>query len=146
MAGALFRTDSVREHERETLAEAGELIDFLELTELADEYARKLSGGQRKLLALGRVLMSEPELILLDEPFAGVNPTLERKLVERIVELNDDGMTFLIVEHEIETLVEVCDRLIVLHNGRVLTQGPPSAVISDDEVIDAYLGDSLQPT
>jgi ABC-type branched-subunit amino acid transport system ATPase component len=146
VAGALVRTEAVRERERETLAEVADLVDFLELAELSDEYASKLSGGQRKLLALGRVLMSDPELILLDEPFAGVNPTLERKLVERIVDLNEDGMTFLIVEHEIETLVEVCDRLIVLHNGRVLTQGPPEAVVSDDEVIDAYLGDTLQPT
>jgi len=144
--GALIRTEAVREHERETLAEVAELVDFLELAELADEYASKLSGGQRKLLALGRVLMSDPELILLDEPFAGVNPTLERKLVERIVDLNEEGMTFLIVEHEIETLVEVCDRLVVLHNGHVLTEGEPEAVISDDEVIDAYLGDTLQPT
>jgi branched-chain amino acid transport system ATP-binding protein len=146
VGGALIRTEAVRQHERETLAEVADLVDFLELAELADEYASKLSGGQRKLLALGRVLMSDPELILLDEPFAGVNPTLERKLVERIDELNEEGMTFLIVEHEIETLVEVCDRLIVLHNGRVLTEGPPEAVVSDDEVIDAYLGDTLQPT
>jgi len=145
VGGALIRTEAVRQHEHETLAEVADLVDFLELAELADEYASKLSGGQRKLLALGRVLMSDPELILLDEPFAGVNPTLERKLVERIDELNEEGMTFLIVEHEIETLVEVCDRLIVLHNGRVLTEGPPEAVVSDDEVIDAYLGDTLQP-
>jgi branched-chain amino acid transport system ATP-binding protein len=146
VAGALVRTDAVRERERETLASVAELAEFLELAELSDEYARKLSGGQRKLLALGRVLMSDPAFILLDEPFAGVNPTLERKLVDRIVDLNDEGMTFLIVEHEIETLVEVCDRLIVLHNGRVLTEGPPEVVVSDDEVIDAYLGDTLQPT
>ncbi|WP_276258869.1 ABC transporter ATP-binding protein [Haloglomus litoreum] len=146
VSGALVRTQAVRERERETLERVAELVDFLELSELADEYASKLSGGQRKLLALGRVLMSDPELILLDEPFAGVNPTLERKLVERIVELNEDGMTFLIVEHEIETLVEVCDRLVVLHNGRVLTEGEPEAVVSDDEVIDAYLGDTLQST
>jgi branched-chain amino acid transport system ATP-binding protein len=146
VAGALVRTDGVRERERETLSQVADLVEFLELTDLADEYANKLSGGQRKLLALGRVLMSHPELILLDEPFAGVNPTLERKLVDRIVDLNEDGMTFLIVEHEIETLVEVCDRLIVLHNGRVLTEGKPETVVSDDEVIDAYLGDTLQST
>jgi branched-chain amino acid transport system ATP-binding protein len=89
--------------------------------------------------------MTEPELLLLDEPFAGVNPTLEREIVERIVELNEQGMTLFIVEHELENLVEAVDRLIVLHNGKLLAEGTPDAVLSDDRVVDAYLGESMTP-
>lgn len=143
MAGSLLRTSEVLEREQEVIEQADELIEFLGLSHLKEEYAGNLSAGQRKLLGLGRVLMSEPDMILLDEPFAGVNPTLERSIMARVEELNEEGITFLIVEHEIETLVEICDRLIVLHNGRTLLDGDPESVVQDDTVIDAYLGGAL---
>ncbi|WP_458206850.1 ABC transporter ATP-binding protein [Haladaptatus sp. NG-SE-30] len=137
---ALVRTDAAVERERAVRARATELIDFFDLGPLTDEYAGNLSGGQRKLLEFARALMLDPTLLLLDEPFAGVNPTLTRKLTSFVEQMNDEGLTFLIVEHEIETLADLVDRLIVLNQGRVLADDTPEAVLRDERVIDAYLG------
>jgi len=137
---ALFRTESMQAAERSVRTRADELLATFELDHLADEYSGNLSGGQRKLLELARTLMLDPEVLMLDEPFAGVNPTLTDEIADRIRELNENGMTVVIIEHELETLTELVDRLIVLQQGRVLVDGQPEAVLSDDRVIEAYLG------
>ena len=131
---------TVVEQETELRERAWEMLDFLEIDHLAEEYAGTLSGGQRKLLELARVLMTDPEMILLDEPLAGVNPTLEEKLLARLHDLREDGYTFLFVEHDMDVIMNHCDPLIVLHQGSVLTTGPPEAVKNDDRVLEAYLG------
>jgi len=141
---ALARTDAALAREAEVDERAAELLDFFELDGLADEYAGTLSGGQRKLLEVARALMLDPEVLLLDEPFAGVNPTLTASITRYIEELNDDGVTVLIIEHEIATLAELVDRLIVLDRGTVLTDGDPRAVLDDDRVIDTYLGERVE--
>ncbi|OYR87598.1 ABC transporter ATP-binding protein [Halorubrum sp. E3] len=137
---ALFRTDQMQAREESVRTRADELLETFELDHLADEYSGNLSGGQRKLLELARTLMLDPHMLMLDEPFAGVNPTLTDEIAERIRELNDDGMTVVIIEHELETLTQLVDRLIVLQQGQVLVDGQPEAVLSDDRVIEAYLG------
>ena len=137
---ALLRTDSMQTTEESVRTRADELLETFELDHLADEYSGNLSGGQRKLLELARTLMLDPHMLMLDEPFAGVNPTLTDEIAKRIRELNDDGMTVVIIEHELETLTQLVDRLIVLQQGQVLVDGQPEAVLSDDRVIEAYLG------
>jgi branched-chain amino acid transport system ATP-binding protein len=137
---ALLRTDSMQATERSVRTRADELLETFELDHLADEYSGNLSGGQRKLLELARTLMLEPDVLMLDEPFAGVNPTLTDEIAEHIRELNENGMTVVIIEHELETLTELVDRLVVLQQGRVLVDGEPEDVLSDERVIEAYLG------
>jgi len=138
---ALLRTSGMEDEERAVRERADELIEAFELGHLKDEYSGALSGGQRKLLELARVLMLDPDLLLLDEPFAGVNPTLTNEIAERIVELNEEGMTVVIIEHELETLTEMVDRLVVLEQGGLLVEGEPSTVLNDPRVIEAYLGE-----
>lgn len=136
----LFRPGRVRAQERANRGKAVEILDFLNLTRLADEPARNLSGGQLKLLELGRTLMSDPRLILLDEPGAGVNPTLLGQIVERIAELNGRGITFLIIEHNMDLVMNLCRPIVVMAGGRLLMQGEPEEVRRDPRVLDAYLG------
>ena len=137
---ALLRSGAMQEHEAKVRERADELIEAFELDHLADEYSSNLSGGQRKLLELARALMLDPDILMLDEPFAGVNPTLTGEIADRIADLNDRGMTVVIIEHEIETLSELVDRLVVLQQGRLLVEGDPEAVLADERVIEAYLG------
>lgn len=132
--------DTWRQREEELAMRTRELLAFVGLAHLADEYAGSLSGGQRKLLELARVLMMEPQLILLDEPMAGVNPNLARTLVERVQALNRQGTTFLIIEHDIETVMRICDKVIVMHYGSRLAEGDPATVRRDPRVLEAYLG------
>jgi branched-chain amino acid transport system ATP-binding protein len=134
----------VIDQETELRERAWEMLEFLELDHLAREYAGTLSGGQRKLLELARVLMTDPEMILLDEPLAGVNPTLEEKLLARLHDLQDDGYTFLFVEHDMDVIMNHCDPLIVMHQGDVLTTGPPEQVKNDERVLEAYLGGEVE--
>lgn len=141
---ALVRGDSMQASEEAVRARADELIELFELDHLADDYSGTLSGGQRKLLELARTLMLDPDILLLDEPFAGVNPTLTREIADHIRDLNADGMTVVIIEHELETLTELVDRLVVLQQGSLLVEGEPDAVLSDDRVIEAYLGGDLE--
>jgi len=138
--GALFRPGTIREEEGDIQATVDETLEFLKLDHLADEYASGLSGGQRKLLELGRVLMMDPQIILLDEPVAGVNPSLTDELLARLEELNDRGRTILFIEHDMDVVMEHCDRVVVMHDGRTLAVGPPEIVQQDERVVEAYLG------
>ncbi len=126
--------------ERATFESAMRLLDFMGLAQHAASPARILSGGQRKLLELARVLMAAPTVILLDEPAAGVNPSLLALLVERIETLNRQGLTFLIVEHNMDVVARLCRRVIVMAGGRLLCEGTPAEVTRDQRLIDAYLG------
>ncbi|OYR78659.1 ABC transporter ATP-binding protein [Halorubrum sp. E3] len=131
---------SVREQETEQLERVWEVLDFFEIDHLAQEYAGNLSGGQRKLLEMARALLTDPDVLLLDEPFAGVNPTLEKRLLEHIHELRERGYTFLIVEHDMDLIMNNCERVIVMHQGRILKDGTPTEIKESEEVIEAYLG------
>lgn len=134
---------SVIEQETELRNRAWETLEFFELDHLAGEYAGNLSGGQRKLLEMARALMCDPEMILLDEPLAGVNPSLERKLIQRIHDLRDAGYTFLLVEHDMDVIMNNCDPIIVMHQGTVLTIGSTEEIRNDERVIEAYLGEDI---
>jgi ABC-type branched-subunit amino acid transport system ATPase component len=135
---------AVRSQERHLVERAWEMLDFFDIDHVAYDYAGTLSGGQRKLLELARALMAEPEMLLLDEPFAGVNPTLEERLLDRLHELCDRGYTFLLVEHDIDLIMENCERVIVMHQGSRLAEGAPAAIQDDERVIDAYLGEAIE--
>jgi len=132
--------DDVQRQETEQLERVWEVLDFFEIDHLAEEYAGNLSGGQRKLLEMARALLTDPEMLLLDEPFAGVNPSLEKRLLEHIHELREEGYTFLIVEHDMDLIMNNCERVIVMHQGRVLKDGTPAEVKESEDVIEAYLG------
>ncbi|MFB6122859.1 MAG: ABC transporter ATP-binding protein [Haloferacaceae archaeon] len=138
--GSLFRPGTVAAEEAEIGDRVQETLEFLDLDHVADDYARGLSGGQRKLLELGRVLMLDPELVMLDEPAAGVNPALTDRLLERLHELNDEGRTLLLIEHDIDLIMNNCDHVVVMHNGSKLASGPPSLIQEDERVVEAYLG------
>jgi ABC-type branched-subunit amino acid transport system ATPase component len=137
---ALARPGTVRTEEAAIQERVDETLEFLELDHLAEEYASGLSGGQRKLLELGRVLMMDPEIILLDEPVAGVNPALTDELLDRLHELNDSGRTILFIEHDMDVVMSHCEKVVVLHNGETLAVGPPDIVQEDERVVEAYLG------
>jgi len=130
----------VREAERDIVEDAWETLEFFQIDHLAHENAGSLSGGQRKLLEMARVLSTDPEMVLLDEPLAGVNPTLEEKLLDRIDELRRDGLTFLLVEHDMDIIMRHCEHIIVMHQGQVLAEGDAETIQSDERVLEAYLG------
>jgi ABC-type branched-subunit amino acid transport system ATPase component len=137
----IFRPAASRSREREVREAAMELLEVFNLTKLADHYAGTLSGGQRKLLELARALMTKPRFLLLDEPMAGINPTLGRRLLDHMQRLRkEDGVTFLFIEHDMEVVMNHSDRVIVMAEGRVIADGEPHEVRSDKAVIDAYLG------
>ena len=123
-----------------TRRRAMELLEFTGIAKLAADRAETLSYGQRKLLELSYVLIAEPEIILLDEPAGGVNPTLIGTISDRIRELNRQGTTFLIVEHNMEFVMGLCDQVTVLDNGNPVVTGPPDVIRNDHRVLDAYLG------
>ena len=129
-----------RAREDEITVKAMELLARFKLDDKADDYAASLSGGQRKLLEMARALMSEPELVMLDEPMAGVNPALTQSLLHHILDLKTQGMTVLFVEHDMHMVNEIADWVVVMAEGRIVAEGPPSTVMTDPAVIDAYLG------
>jgi branched-chain amino acid transport system ATP-binding protein len=135
LRGVLRRSGSIAEKRR-----AMELLEFVGIARLAHEPAANLSYGQRKLLELASLLVADPAVLLLDEPTGGVNPTLIKHLAERIGELNGTGKTFLIVEHNMEFVMSLCDQVTVLSQGTALVTGPPEAVRANPAVLDAYLG------
>ena len=136
-----LRPRAVAQQERAVHAAARHWLDFVGLSALAAEPARVLSGGQRKLLELARVMVAEPKLVLLDEPGAGVNPALLDQIVDRVAELNRQGVTFLVIEHNMDLVATLCNPVMVIAQGRMLAQGPADAVLRDERVVQAYLGD-----
>lgn len=136
-----LRPASVRKQEKVFEERAMEVLEFVELMDLKDEYAGSLSGGQKKLLELARSMMAEPRMVLLDEPGAGVNPTLMGKLTDNIRSLRDEkGITFLLIEHDMDLVMNLCDPVIVMSEGRKLAEGPPETIKRDERVLEAYLG------
>ncbi len=139
-----FRWGQVRKNEEEVETKAYETLEFLELTHVAHQRAGNLSGGQKKLLELGRTMMTDAKLVLLDEPAAGVNRTLLRKLEEKIQILNKErGYTFILIEHDMEMIEKLCDPVICMAEGTVLIQGDFQTVRSDARVLEAYLGETV---
>lgn len=130
----------VAKEESDARDKALALLDLVALHRLADEPARILSGGQRKLLELARVMMADPKVILLDEPAAGVNPALLEVLIARIQEINAAGVTFLLIEHNIDMVSRLCNRIVVMAQGGLLFEGRPDEVAREPRVIEAYLG------
>ena len=126
--------------EERNLADAERLLAEFEIDHLATQPATDISGGQTKLVELARAMLAEPEILLLDEPAAGVNPTLRTELAAQIRRLNEAGTTCLLIEHDMEFVMELADPVVVLDQGSVLTQGSPEAVRADDRVVEAYLG------
>jgi neutral amino acid transport system ATP-binding protein len=139
-AGGWLRNPFARAGGPATRRRAMELLEFTGIAKLAGDRAETLSYGQRKLLELSYVLIADPEIILLDEPAGGVNPTLIGTIADRIRELNRQGTTFLIVEHNMEFVMSLCDRMTVLDYGNAVVSGPPDVIRNDRRVLDAYLG------
>jgi len=135
-----FRPGAVREQERGIEDKALGMLRFLNLYELRDEYAGNLSGGQKKLLEIGRMLMLEPKLILMDEPLAGVNPSLGGEINEHVRRLKQRGLTILIIEHNVRNVMGISDVVYVMNEGKIIAQGTPESIRKDEKVIEAYLG------
>ncbi|MBD2461655.1 ABC transporter ATP-binding protein [Oscillatoria sp. FACHB-1407] len=135
-----LRPKQVMHEERHQRQRASEILDSVGLSHMAQEYAGALSGGQRKLLELARALMVRPKLILLDEPAAGVNPTLINQICDHVRTWNQEGISFLIIEHNMDVIMSLCDRVWVLAEGRNLASGTPTEIQSNAQVLEAYLG------
>ncbi|WP_210106560.1 ABC transporter ATP-binding protein [Neorhizobium galegae] len=131
---------AVRAEEKALIEKARGLLDFVTLSHLEHQPARVLSGGQRKLLELARVLMADPDVILLDEPAAGVNPALLEVIIERVIALNKQGKSILLIEHNMDMVSRLCTRVVAMALGRLLAEGTPAHVASNPAVIEAYLG------
>jgi branched-chain amino acid transport system ATP-binding protein len=134
------RFGKVAAEERAAIDKARGILEFVKLQHLMHEPARVLSGGQRKLLELARVLMADPSIILLDEPAAGVNPALLEFIIDRVLALNAQGKSILLVEHNMDMITRLCHRVVVMAGGKYLTEGPPQMVARNPVVIEAYLG------
>ncbi len=136
-----FRPSAVRKQEKAIHEKAIEVLEFVELIDLKDEYAGSLSGGQKKLLELAKSLMADPKLVLLDEPGAGVNPTLMRKLMANIRKLCEEKkITFFLIEHDMDLVMSLCNPVIVMSEGKKLAEGTPEEIKKDERVLEAYLG------
>jgi branched-chain amino acid transport system ATP-binding protein len=128
------------EQERRIEERAEELLARFQLAHMRDEYAGTLSGGQRKLLEMARALMSEPALIMLDEPMAGVNPALTQSLLEHVKSLRQEGISVVFVEHDMDVVRDISDWVVVMAEGEIIAEGPPESIGQNQAVIDAYLG------
>ena len=129
-----------KDQEKANTEKADALLQRFLLIKKREDFAGSLSGGQRKLLEMARALMADPELVMLDEPMAGVNPALKQSLLEHVKSLRDEGRTVLFVEHDMDMVRDISDWVIVMAQGRVIAEGPPESVMADQRVIDAYLG------
>ena len=136
----VLRVPQVRRHERLMRERAAGMLEEFALAAHAEQLAGTLSYGQKKLLELAMALMTDPKVLLLDEPVAGVNPTLIEALKQHLVRVRDRGVTLLIVEHNLKLVFDLCERIFVLDGGRLLTSGPPDEVAHDPRVLEAYLG------
>ncbi len=140
LLNVLFKRRQIKEQEREHVLKALEILEFLEISHIRDHLANELSGGQLKLLALGRILMTAPSLILLDEPLAGINPSLGLKIMDKILELRKVATIFLI-EHDMNVVFNYSDEIFVMANGKVIASGEPEYIKNNRDVIEAYLGE-----
>ncbi|MFL2627494.1 MAG: ABC transporter ATP-binding protein [Dehalococcoidia bacterium] len=137
----IFSFRKIQKQEEININKARGILEFIRLNHLSNEYAGNLSTGQKKLLELARTLMSDPSLVLLDEPVAGVNPTLVNDLMDNIRRSNEElGITFLIIEHNMNFIMNLCDPIIVLSNGAKIAEGTAEEIKSDQSVVNAYLG------
>ncbi len=138
---AILRRGAIHRQDRRNLARARELLDLVGIGHVGTEFAAALSGGQRRLLSIACVLFRDPDVILLDEPAAGINPSLVRDLMKLIVRLRDSlSKTFLIVEHDMNFISNLCDKVVVLDAGRKIAEGSPKMIREDPRVLDVYLG------
>ena len=137
-----LRPAAVAAQERATRDAARHWLDFVGLAALEQQPARVLSGGQRKLLELARVMVAQPKLVLLDEPGAGVNPALLDQIVDKVSALNRQGVTFLVIEHNMDLVMTLCRPVMVMAQGRLLMTGNAAQVLRDPRVVEAYLGDA----
>lgn len=142
---AWFNSARVREEERRIRARADEVLEFLTIDHIADEKAGQISGGQKKLLELGRTMMTDARIVFLDEVGAGVNRTLLNTIADAIVRLNkEQGYTFVVIEHDMDFIGRICDPVICMAEGKVLAQGTLDEIKSNEQVIEAYLGTGLK--
>ncbi|MFW6190907.1 MAG: ABC transporter ATP-binding protein, partial [Candidatus Bipolaricaulota bacterium] len=138
---AWFNRNLVSREEDGHRETAMEVLEFLEMEDRKHDLAKNLPGGEKKLLDLGRMMMAEPEMVLLDEPGSGVPPSLQNKVNNYVRDISEDrGITFLVVEHDMNIIMDLCDPIIVLVDGETLTEGKPEEVRNDEQVIEAYLG------
>lgn len=134
-----FKRPNIKEEERQSTLRALDVLEFLEISHIRDQLGEELSGGQLKLLALGRLLMTTPRLLLLDEPMAGINPTLGNKIMDKILDLTKDSTIFLI-EHNMDVVFNYSDEIFVMARGKIIAQGTPDEIETNRDVIEAYLG------
>ena len=140
-----LRPSKVRAEEERVREKANDVIDFLEIGHVADELAGNLSGGQKKLLELGRTMMVDAKIVFLDEVGAGVNRTLLKTITDSIQRLRDErGYTFCVIEHDMDMIARLCDPVVVMAEGKVLTEGKAEEVMANEQVIEAYLGTGLK--
>jgi ABC-type branched-subunit amino acid transport system ATPase component len=137
---SILKLNSQKSYEKSLKEKAIEIMKDLNIGHMADSYARELSGGQKKLLELARAIINKPEILLLDEPLAGVNPKLAEDILSIIKKLSDNGITIIMVEHNIEAVMKISERIVVLAEGSLIADGSPSEIRSDKNVIEAYLG------
>ena len=140
LLNVLLQWGAVRSDEKQWRARSREVLRLTELDGLANEHAKALSGGQKKLLELARALMTDPAIVLLDEPVAGVNPRLAGNLMDLIERLRRGGRTFFLIEHDMNVVMNRCDRIIVMHQGHAIAEGTPASVKANPLVIESYLG------
>jgi len=137
---SFIKLNSQKLYESNLREKANEIMNDLNIGHMANSYARELSGGQKKLLELARSIINEPEILLLDEPLAGVNPKLAEDILSLITKLSDSGITIVMVEHNIEAVMKISERIVVLAEGSLIADGIPNEIRTDNNVIEAYLG------
>ena len=137
---SFIKLNSQKLYENNLREKANEIMNDLNIGHMANSYARELSGGQKKLLELARSIINEPEILLLDEPLAGVNPKLAEDILSLIAKLSDSGITIIMVEHNIEAVMKISERIVVLAEGSLIADGIPNEIRTDSNVIQAYLG------
>ena len=137
---SILKLNSQKVYENSLKDKANEILNDLNIGHMADSYARELSGGQKKLLELARAIINEPEILLLDEPLAGVNPKLAEDILSLIKKLSEDGITIVMVEHNIEAVMKISERVVVLAEGSLIADGSPNEIRTNKNVIEAYLG------